>query len=89
MVTLAILHVRIARRDFNEISSGFADSYTWLGPAVAIPLLFIFRSNGENVTTDEAEAAAILSIATNKNHQDALPPISTFDLRDSLQVNAL
>eukprot|EP00112_Aurelia_sp_Birch-Aquarium-sp1_P010473 Seg2234.3 transcript_id=Seg2234.3/GoldUCD/mRNA.D3Y31 product="Transcriptional adapter 1" protein_id=Seg2234.3/GoldUCD/D3Y31 len=45
------------------------------------------RPNEENVTTDEAEAAAMLSIATNKNHQDILPPISTFDLRDSLQFN--
>ena len=62
---------------------------SWLGPAVIIPVLFIFRPTGENVTTDEAEAAAMLSIATNKYHQDALPPISTFDLRDSLQVNDL
>ena len=36
--------------------------------------------------TDEAEAVAMLSLASHKRCLDSLAPISTFDLRDTLQV---
>jgi len=37
--------------------------------------------------TEEAEATAMLMLASNKHRLDTLTPISTFDLRDTLQLN--
>ena len=44
------------------------------------------RISDDACTADEAEAAAVLSLASNRGHSDANQSLSTFDLRDTLQV---
>ena len=49
--------------------------------------LFVSSSLPEKpYNIDEAEAAAMLSLASSKQFHDASAPICTFDLRDTLQV---
>ncbi|XP_065068134.1 transcriptional adapter 1-like isoform X2 [Rhopilema esculentum] len=45
------------------------------------------RISDDACTADEAEAAAVLSLASNRGHSDANQSLSTFDLRDTLQAN--
>ena len=51
-------------------------------------LSFFLNSSAELThNTDEAEAAAMFTLASNKHCPDTLAPISTFDLRDTLEVS--